>query len=119
MLILITLLTFILMEPMTWLIHKYVMHGFLWVLHKDHHDHNHEGELERNDLFFIIFALPAIALMYWGAENDRITFLVTMSVVWHVLSAAMSFWGWSVWSPVILRSAFAAISAKVTSPNEE
>lgn len=60
--------TFFLMEGATWLIHKYVMHGFLWVLHRDHHDHSNEGELERNDIFFIIFALPAILLMFFGAK---------------------------------------------------
>lgn len=65
--ILITILVFIAMEPMTWLIHKYVMHGFLWILHQDHHDHSNEGELEKNDYFFIIFAIPAIALFYFGA----------------------------------------------------
>lgn len=56
------------MEGATWLIHKYIMHGFLWRLHKDHHDHNHDGPLERNDWFFVIFATPAIALMYFGVE---------------------------------------------------
>ncbi|RZF62950.1 beta-carotene hydroxylase [Sphingobacterium corticibacterium] len=64
----IILLVFILMEGATWLIHKYIMHGFLWRLHKDHHDHNHDSSLERNDWFFVIFATPAIALMYFGAE---------------------------------------------------
>jgi beta-carotene 3-hydroxylase len=29
--------TFLLMEGITWLTHKYVMHGFLWSLHRDHH----------------------------------------------------------------------------------
>ncbi len=58
------------MEPVTWAIHKYVMHGFLWVLHRDHHDHSIEGTLEKNDYFFVIFALPAIALMYFGWLND-------------------------------------------------
>lgn len=62
--------TFILMECATWVIHKYVMHGFLWVLHRDHHDHSTEGTLEKNDYFFVIFALPAIALMYFGSLND-------------------------------------------------
>lgn len=65
--ILITIIVFIVMEPLTWLIHKYIMHGFLWVLHKDHHDHSNEGPLEKNDYFFVIFALPAIALFYFGA----------------------------------------------------
>jgi len=65
--LLITIITFVLMEGATWLIHKYVMHGFLWSLHKDHHDHRHPGDLERNDLFFVIFALPTVLLMYFGA----------------------------------------------------
>ncbi|RKS97542.1 sterol desaturase family protein [Chryseobacterium defluvii] len=58
--------TFFAMEGATWLIHKYVMHGFLWVLHKDHHDHSSDGPVEKNDYFFIIFAVPTIALMYYG-----------------------------------------------------
>lgn len=66
----IVLIVFLLMEGATWLIHKYVMHGFLWTLHRDHHDHSNDGPLERNDLFFVIFAAPAIALMYFGAENQ-------------------------------------------------
>lgn len=65
--ILITILVFVLMEGATWLIHKYVMHGFLWVLHRDHHDHSNEGFFEKNDYFFVIFALPTIALMYFGS----------------------------------------------------
>lgn len=68
--VLIVLLVFIVMEPVTWLLHKYVMHGFLWVLHKDHHDHSNDGPLEQNDWFFVIFALPAIALFYVGAKQD-------------------------------------------------
>ncbi|SFT08428.1 sterol desaturase family protein [Sphingobacterium wenxiniae] len=68
--VLIALLTFILMEGATWIIHKYVMHGFLWVLHRDHHDHSNEGILEMNDYFFVIFSLPTIALMYFGSLKD-------------------------------------------------
>lgn len=64
----ITIITFIVMEGATWLIHKYVMHGFLWVLHRDHHDHHHDGPIEKNDYFFVIFATPAILLMYLGSN---------------------------------------------------
>lgn len=66
---LIVLSVFISMEAATWLIHRYIMHGFLWILHRDHHDHSHDGELERNDLFFFIFASPAIALLYLGVKQ--------------------------------------------------
>ncbi|SDJ50571.1 beta-carotene 3-hydroxylase [Pedobacter sp. ok626] len=65
----ILLITFILMEAATWFIHKYIMHGLLWVLHHDHHDHSTEGSFEKNDYFFVIFALPAIALIYFGFLN--------------------------------------------------
>ncbi|MBK0370156.1 sterol desaturase family protein [Flavobacterium agrisoli] len=68
--ILIIAITFFLMEGATWIIHKYIMHGLLWMLHKDHHDHSHTGDFERNDLFFVIFALPTIALLYFGAEQN-------------------------------------------------
>lgn len=63
-------ITFILMEGATWLIHKYIMHGFLWILHRDHHDHSTEGPFEKNDYFFIIFATPAIILMYFGSLGN-------------------------------------------------
>ncbi|WKW46173.1 sterol desaturase family protein [Myroides sp. JBRI-B21084] len=68
--LLIVLTVFLLMEGATWLIHKYVMHGFLWILHRDHHDHSNNGAFERNDWFFVIFATPAIALMYYGAAAN-------------------------------------------------
>lgn len=72
---------FILMEGTTWLIHKYVMHGFLWVLHRDHHDHSSEGDFEKNDYFFVIFAIPAILLMYFGAlEHYNYLFYIGLSV---------------------------------------
>lgn len=64
--LLIVLATFIVMEGVAWFTHKYVMHGLLWVLHKDHHHKDHDGFLERNDFFFLIFALPAIACIAIG-----------------------------------------------------
>ncbi len=63
----VTCITFLVMEIVSWTTHKYVMHGFLWNLHEDHHDHKHTHLLEKNDLFFIIFATPSILLFYLGA----------------------------------------------------
>lgn len=54
------------MECVTWLTHKYVMHGWLWVLHDDHHNKNPNEVLEKNDSFFIIFAIPSILLFAAG-----------------------------------------------------
>ncbi len=66
--LLIVIGVFLAMEAATWVLHKYVMHGFLWFLHRDHHDHSSEGPLERNDWFFLIFATPAIILLYFGVK---------------------------------------------------
>ena len=38
--------TFSLMEFMAWFTHKYVMHGILWNLHKDHHKKDHDSWFE-------------------------------------------------------------------------
>lgn len=80
----IVLVTFILMEGATWLIHKYVMHGFLWVLHKDHHDHSNEGVLEKNDYFFVIFAVPTITLMFLGSLKDfNYLFFIGLGIMFY------------------------------------
>ena len=68
--IVITLVTFCLMEAVTWATHKYVMHGFLWYLHEDHHQPKYSGIFEKNDAFFIIFAVPSILLFYWGIRPE-------------------------------------------------
>lgn len=54
------------MEGVAWVTHKYIMHGFFWTLHRDHHHKEHYGLLERNDLFFLIFAIPGIAALAAG-----------------------------------------------------
>lgn len=61
--------TFLFMEFMAWFAHKYIMHGFLWILHKDHHIKGEESWFERNDMFFLIFAIPSALLFAFGALN--------------------------------------------------
>ncbi len=63
---------FCFMEGVAWVMHKYVMHGLLWYLHKDHHQ-KEEGFFEKNDAFFLIFATPSIVLLWFG---------VTVPVPW-------------------------------------
>lgn len=60
--------TYLLMECITWCTHKFVMHGFLWYLHADHHQPRYAHVFERNDVFFVIFAIPSILLFYFGAQ---------------------------------------------------
>jgi beta-carotene 3-hydroxylase len=64
----IVLLTFFLMEGITWLTHKYVMHGFLWYLHEDHHQPS-PGFFEKNDAYFLIFAIPSWLCIMLGLQN--------------------------------------------------
>jgi beta-carotene 3-hydroxylase len=58
------------MEGVAWLTHKYIMHGILWSIHKDHHKKESKGFTEHNDLFFLLFALPGIAALFFGRMND-------------------------------------------------
>jgi beta-carotene 3-hydroxylase len=58
--ILVFLSTYAFMEFMAWFTHKYIMHGFLWSLHKDHHHKDHDSWFERNDAFFIFYAIVSI-----------------------------------------------------------
>lgn len=60
--------TFLSMELTAWFTHKYIMHGVLWKLHKDHHKKDHKGFFEWNDIFFLIFALPAVYFIYSGYQ---------------------------------------------------
>lgn len=64
----ITIGTFLIMEGITWCTHKFVMHGFLWYLHEDHHQPKYQGVFEKNDAFFVIFAIPSILLLYFGVS---------------------------------------------------
>lgn len=66
--ILLVLAAFFFMEFTAWFTHKYVMHGFLWILHKDHHTREHYP-LEWNDLFALIFAVPSIILIISGLPD--------------------------------------------------
>lgn len=60
---LIILGTFIGMEGVAWFTHKYIMHGLLWVLHEDHHvKSGDDSTIEKNDSFFLVFAIPSMAL---------------------------------------------------------
>lgn len=68
--ILIVLAAFFFMEFMAWFTHKYIMHGFLWVLHKDHHIRDGR-KIEWNDVFAIIFAVPSILCIYFGVTGGN------------------------------------------------
>lgn len=66
--ILVTVVTFSFMEFMAWFSHKYIMHGFGWFLHEDHHQ-PHEGWFEKNDAYFIFYAVISTSMVILWAEG--------------------------------------------------
>ncbi len=75
----ITLATFVFMEFMAWFTHKFVMHGFLWYLHRDHHQ-GHEGFFEKNDSFFLIFAVPSAYCFVTGIMNNDFRLFIGIGI---------------------------------------
>lgn len=67
--VIIAVVVFFIMEGITWLTHKYVMHGFLWYLHEDHHKPTGHV-LEKNDAFFLIFAIPSWLCIMIGLQKN-------------------------------------------------
>lgn len=69
----VTLASVAFMEFVAWFAHKYLMHGWLWVWHEDHHKPHHEkhGFFEKNDLFFLVFAIPSAACYMIGSMTPH------------------------------------------------
>ncbi len=66
---LIALGTFAAMEFMAWATHRYVMHGFMWHFHKDHHDGGYHP-FQKNDVFFLIYAIPSWLCIQFGWQAE-------------------------------------------------
>ncbi|MDG1327564.1 MAG: sterol desaturase family protein, partial [Flavobacteriaceae bacterium] len=88
--ILITVITYAGMEGVTWFVHKYVMHGFLWVLHEDHHQPRYQHVFEKNDAFFVIGAIPSIALFYFGVNPElNYKFFIGLGILFYGITYFM------------------------------
>lgn len=64
--IMLVLATVVAMEGVAWASHKYIMHGFGWGWHRDHHE-PHSNLLEKNDLFAIFGAAASISMFAAGS----------------------------------------------------
>ena len=64
--ILLVVATVVAMEFVAWGSHKYIMHGFGWGWHRDHHE-PHGRRLEKNDLFAIVGAAMSISMFAIGS----------------------------------------------------
>ncbi|MCA0933802.1 sterol desaturase family protein [Lutimonas saemankumensis] len=76
------LVTAVLMEGVAWAMHKYIMHGIFWNLHEDHHVRdNHDSFFERNDSFFVFFAIISItAFALWSIFDWQISLGIGIGV---------------------------------------
>lgn len=84
---LVTLATFITMEGITWCTHKYVMHGFGWYLHEDHHQPGYPHVFEKNDAFFVVFAIPSMLLFFFGIRPElNFLFFIGLGILLYGLA---------------------------------
>ncbi len=78
--VLIAFAAFLFMEFIAWSNNKFVMHGFLWKWHADHHINDNKKSksqtelykpgFEKNDYFFLVYAIPAIMLLLAGFYSN-------------------------------------------------
>ncbi len=64
--LLLVLATVAAMEFVAWSSHKYIMHGFGWGWHRDHHE-PHDKLLEKNDLYAVVGAVMSITAFSVGS----------------------------------------------------
>lgn len=67
--------TFAFMEGVAWFSHKYIMHGFGWAWHKDHHNH-HQGFFEKNDYYALVFSVVASSSIIYGSMHEEVWYLM-------------------------------------------
>lgn len=72
-------LGFAAMEFSGWFIHKYLMHGPLWMIHKTHHQPS-KSFFELNDLFSLLFGSIAMLLIFKGMEALDYRFWMGMGI---------------------------------------
>ena len=77
--LLIVLAAYVGMEFMAWFTHKYVMHGFLWKWHEDHHV-PHDHFFEKNDRFFLVYAIPSAICYMIGSFYPDYLYLLFVGI---------------------------------------
>lgn len=77
--ILIVLATIVVMESMSWAMHKFLFHGPLWFIHKTHHSVKHSF-FEWNDLFSLLFGTLSLYLMFIDREECGYKFFIGVGI---------------------------------------
>lgn len=73
------------MEVVAAVTHRYVMHGFLWCWHRSHHEPR-LGRFELNDLFAVVFAIPAILLIHAGVQGRPVLLATGLGITAYGLA---------------------------------
>lgn len=86
----VVIVTFCLMECVTWLTHKYIMHGLFWNLHEDHHNKS-DHFFEKNDYFFVMFACVSMCFFFIGnfVEGYRFMFYIGIGITLYGIAYFM------------------------------
>ena len=61
--------TCVLMEGFAYVMHRWVMHGPGWFLHKSHH-RPRRGLFEWNDAYVLVFMVPSVLLLHYGLNGS-------------------------------------------------
>jgi beta-carotene 3-hydroxylase len=91
------------MELFAWATHKYVMHGWAWGWHRDHHE-PHDGVLEKNDLFAVVFASVVIGMFVYGWYRSEALWWAALGItiygaIYTVIHDGLVHQRWFRWVP--------------------
>lgn len=83
--VVVVVVAFVVMEPLTYLTHRYVFHGLGMVLHRSHHrrwsaPRPDDGWFEANDAFPVVFAAVTMATFAAGFNVDGWSVLVPLCI---------------------------------------
>ena len=70
--VLLFVLTVCVMEWVAWAMHRYLMHGPLWFIHRSHHEPQ-DGWFELNDTFGLFFSSLSMVMIYFGLRGYPVT----------------------------------------------
>jgi beta-carotene 3-hydroxylase len=87
---LVVAVAFVVMEPVTWATHRFVMHGPGWLLHASHHRSRRRG-FEANDVYPVVFASIVMIALWVGFHAVSWRWLVPASVGVTLYGVAYAF----------------------------
>lgn len=92
----IVVVAFVVMEPVTYLAHRFVFHGVGIVLHRSHHRRwsapsDTDGRLEANDVFPVVFASMTMVALAVGFNVDGWSVLLPICAGVTVYGAAYAY----------------------------